>query len=71
LKSLSFPHRAFPDSIFVVDNLIYHHAGVIIDYASLTCLRLFFLPPYSPDLNPIERVWRFVKKRATHKLYFE
>ena len=46
------------------------NAGVINDYASLTGIRLFFLPPYSPDLNSIERVWKFIRKKATHNVYF-
>jgi transposase len=34
-------------------------------------LELIFLPPYSPDLNPVENVWRITKKKATHNRYFE
>lgn len=70
LEFLSFAHKTFPDSIFVLDNALYRHASVINDYANLTGIRLFFLPPYSPDLNPIERVWKFVRKKATHNVYF-
>lgn len=70
LEFLSLAHRTFPDSIFVLDNVLYHHAGVINDYVNLTGIRLFFLPPYSPDLNPIERVWKFIKNKATHNVYF-
>lgn len=29
-----------------------------------------FLPPYSPELNPIERVWKTVKSKGTHHRYF-
>ena len=29
-----------------------------------------YLPPYSPDLNPIEQVWRIVRKEVTHNRYF-
>ncbi len=70
LEFLSLAHRAFPGSIFVLDNALYHHAGVIEDYARLTGITLLFLPPYSPDLNPIERVWKLVRKKATHNMYF-
>lgn len=28
------------------------------------------IPPYSPDLNPIEQVWRYTRKRTTHNVYF-
>ena len=29
-----------------------------------------FLPPYSPDLNPIEQVWRITRKKKTHNRFF-
>ncbi|MCD6171122.1 MAG: transposase [Thermoplasmata archaeon] len=29
-----------------------------------------FLPPYSPELNPIERVWRITRRTVTHNRYF-
>lgn len=29
-----------------------------------------YLPPYSPDLNPIEQVWRIVRREVTHNRYF-
>ena len=34
-------------------------------------LTVFQLPPYSPDYNPIEYLWRNTKKQATHNKYFE
>ena len=32
--------------------------------------RLDFLPPYSPELNPLDRVWKLLRTRATHNQYF-
>ena len=29
-----------------------------------------YLPPYSPDLNPIEQVWRLTRRDATHNIFF-
>ena len=71
LEFLSMVHARFPDSILVLDNALYHHAGIITDYAFLTGIDLLFLPSYSPKLNPIERVWKLVKKNATHNRYFQ
>jgi transposase len=34
-------------------------------------IKLDFLPPYSPDLNPIERVWKLTRRLCTHNRYFE
>lgn len=33
-------------------------------------LKLLFLPPYSPELNPIERVWKLTRRLATHNRHF-
>ena len=71
LEFLSLVHIRFPESVIVMDNALYHHAGIITDYAFLTGIDLLFLPPYSPELNPIERVWKIVKIHATHNRYFQ
>ena len=34
-------------------------------------MTMIFLPPYSPDLNPIEQVWRVTRREVTHNVYFE
>jgi transposase len=34
-------------------------------------LTLLFLPPYSPQLVPVERVWKLTRRLATHNRYFE
>jgi len=33
-------------------------------------LKLDFIPPYSPELNPIERVWKLTRRICTHNRYF-
>ena len=33
-------------------------------------MTLIFLPPYSPDLNPTEQVWRITRREVTHNTYF-
>jgi hypothetical protein len=38
------------------------------EYAKV--LKLLFLPPYSPDLNPIEKVWKLTRRLCTHNQYF-
>jgi len=50
----------------VLDNAAYHHAAD----SSWGSFRLDFLPPYSPELNPIERVWKLLRRLATHNEYF-
>lgn len=50
-----------PGSIVVVDNLGSHKGGRVRKMLKAAGIRLFFLPPYSPDLNPIEHVFAKLK----------
>ncbi|MED0758201.1 transposase [Aneurinibacillus thermoaerophilus] len=49
--------------IFILDNARIHHAKLVRPFLEQNRHRLFllFLPPYSPELNPIEKVWRWLK----------
>ena len=49
--------------VIVLDNHSAHKSKLVSDYAQLTGFTLFFLPPYSSPLNPIERVWSRLKRR--------
>lgn len=51
--------------IVVLDNFSSHHAMLAKDYAASNDLQLVHLPPYSPDLNPIDLVWRAIKREST------
>ena len=58
--------------IVLSDNARYHHATLHKEYRE-SCADKFaleFLPPYSPDLNPIERVWKLTRRCCTHNKYF-
>lgn len=49
--------------VVVLDNAGIHKAGMVREFvAEHERLELVFLPPYAPELNPIEWVWAFVKK---------
>jgi len=58
--------------VVVLDNATYHHAvalrPLLRKYRRV--LELLFLPPYSPQLAPIERVWKLARRLATHNRYF-
>ena len=49
------------DSVLVMDNRKSHHAKVVKDLLDSSGIRYIYLPPYSPDLNPIEKLWSKVK----------
>jgi len=57
----------------VVDNARWHHAKALTPWLNRNrkTLRLDFLPPYSPELNHIERVWKLTRRLCTHNHYFE
>lgn len=59
--------------VFVIaDNVRYHHAKLHKGWREKAADRfaLEFLPPYSPDLNPSERIWKLTRRLATHNRYF-
>jgi len=65
-------HRPHRKMVVILDNARYHHATLHAAWRRLVAdhFRLHFLPPYSPELNPIERVWKLVRRRCLHNRYF-
>jgi len=53
----------------VLDNARYQHCAVVEALARSLKIELLFLPSYSPNLNLIERLWRFVKKECLASKY--
>lgn len=54
----------------VLDNAPYNRAFQVRELAKSLEIKLLYLPPFSPNLNPIERFWKFVKKKAMANAYF-
>lgn len=48
--------------VVIMDNVPAHQVEGIVELIEPTGARLFYLPPYSPDLNPIEMAWSKVKQ---------
>ncbi len=59
-------------ALVIADNASYHHAALHREWREGCAERfaLDFLPPYAPELNPIERVWKLTRKLRTHNRYF-
>ncbi len=55
----------------VLDNARYQRCAVVQELARALKIELLFLPPYSPNLNLIERLWKFVKKDCLSCRYHE
>lgn len=62
--------RLESDSVLVLDNARAHHGGRITQIVEASGCSVLYLPPYSPDLNPIELAWgwikRFVRRLSPH-----
>ena len=54
----------------VLDNAKYQRCKIVIGKAAKLGMELMFLPTYSPNLNLIERLWRFVKKECLYSKYY-
>jgi transposase len=57
--------------IFVIlDNASYHYSKEVKAYLNGSRIKLAFLPSYSPNLNLIERLWKFFKKKVLYNKYY-
>lgn len=54
----------------VLDNARYQHCALVIDLAKTLNIHLEFLPSYSPNLNLIERLWKFIKKQVLYGRHY-
>ncbi len=53
------------------DNAPYYRNKAVKQYLETSKICLHFLPPYSPNLNPIERLWKWMKERVIYNTYYE
>jgi transposase len=72
LKRLFRRHRKGRKMVVIVDNARWHHAKLLHPWLikHKKAIHMLFLPPYSPDLNAIERVWKLTRRLCTHNQYF-
>ena len=54
----------------VLDNARYQKCKLVFYFAQLLDIELLYLPAYSPNLNLIERLWKFVKKKCLYSKYY-
>jgi transposase len=66
--------EAYPDKRRIhvfCDNASYYRNKAVKEYLKRSKIELHFLPPYSPNLNPIERLWKWMKERVVYNTYYE
>jgi transposase len=69
LRFLAGAHHDIPITVFL-DNARYQRCALVQAVAQELGIELCFLPAYSPNLNLIERLWRFVKKQCLYSKYY-
>lgn len=57
--------------LMIVDNAKYHYSKDVKAYLEGSRIELVFLPSYSPNLNLIERLWKFFKKKVLYNQYYK
>ena len=69
LKRLSDMKGEKPITL-VLNNARYQKCKIVFEAAKSLNIELLYLPPYSPNLNLIERLWKFVKKKCLYSTYY-
>lgn len=54
----------------ILDNARYQKCVLVLEAAQNLNIELLFLPAYSPNLNLIERLWKFIKKQCLYSVYY-
>jgi len=69
-EKIAHLYVGIPITIFL-DNARYQRCVLVMEKAKSLKIELCFLPSYSPNLNLIERMWKFVKKKCLYSKYYE
>ena len=69
LKFLKRLHAKYPLLFLVMDNARWHKTQKIMDYCNEHDILIEFLPPYSPQLCPIEQWWKKLKHTTANRLF--
>lgn len=70
LKKLEQKNRSLQRIFVVADNARYYRNRTVKAFLETSKVQIIFLPPYSPNLNLIERLWRFLKKIVLYNYLF-
>ena len=71
LKKLIGKHRKAKKIYIICDNARYYRSRLVREFIAGTKIVLVFLPPYCPNLNLIERLWKYFRKQILYNTYYE
>lgn len=69
-EELKKSYPSAPRIHIVLDQSGYHRCDDVKNYAKKHGIEIYFLPPYSPNLNPIERLWKVMNEYARNNRFF-
>ncbi len=65
-------HHPGGEKIHIIwDNARYHHSKEVKTEAKKLSIKIHYLPPYSPNLNPVERLWKIMHEYVSYNTYYE
>lgn len=70
LRAIRSRHPDDKKLYIVLDNAPYNRSAKVRSLARELNIKILYLPPYSPNLNPIERLWKFMKQKVMANQYF-
>jgi transposase len=71
LTAIEYAYPYAKEIHVILDNAKYHYSKLVKEYLKSSRIKLVFLPSYSPNLNLIERLWKFFKKKVLYNKYYE
>ena len=70
LEGIKIKYSDKKNIYFVVDNGSYYTSKVVKEKADHLGITMTYLPPYSPNLNPIERLWKYMNEKVRNNRFF-
>ena len=70
LKQIEEKAQGAGTTYTIMDNARYNHSKIVKEYVKHSRIKIVYLPTYSPNLNLIERLWKFFKKKVMRGKYY-
>jgi len=72
LRRILWKYRQYKKIYIITDNAKIHHATIVMNFLQYINhkIEIIYLPPYSPELNPMEQIWKYMRSDVTHNTFF-